>query len=217
MNVANAALTLCLMLPLAAHAGEPDPADTGIGAEVSRELGEARREVAADLAKARHEMQTGNLRIDNSLRFTRKDDANTPVRAEITPQGDLLIEGEAQPIDNAQRRQLLAYRGQVVGIALAGIDIGQRTADVALAEVEDASWVGLLFGAMSGRLERRIEHIVKQELEPAMREICRQLPAVRTSQQQLASSLPQFRPYATLEAGDVEDCEATMHKEFASL
>lgn len=222
MKIRNAALSLCLLLPLAAQAGEPNPADTGpagIGAEVSREMGEARREVAADLAQARHELQTGNLRIDNGLQFGRHDneDSEPAARAEITPQGDFLIEGEAQAIDAGQRRQLLAYRGQVVGIALAGIDLGQRTADAALAEVEDSSWVGLLFGAISGRLERRIEHVVKQELGAAMRDICRQLPAVRASQQQLASSLPQFRPYATLEAGDVEDCESTMQKEFASL
>ena len=40
-------------------------------------------------------------------------------RAEITPDGDFLIDGKAQPVDAGQRRQLLTYRGQVVGIALA--------------------------------------------------------------------------------------------------
>ncbi|WP_036208126.1 hypothetical protein [Novilysobacter arseniciresistens] len=218
MSIRNAALTLCLLLPLVAQAGE-EASPAGIGEEVSRELGEARREVAADLAEARLELTTGNLRIDNGLQFGHHDntDADPPVRAEITPQGDLLIEGEAQAIDAGQRRQLLAYRGQVIGIALAGIDIGQRTADAALAEVENSSWIGLLFGAMSGRLERRIEHVVKQELEPAMHDLCRQLPAVMASQQQLATSLPQFRPYATLESGDVDDCENMMQEEFASL
>lgn len=222
MNIRYATLALCLLLPLAAQAGESSPASaspTDIGAEVRQEMGEARREVNAELAKARLELKTESLRIDNGLQFGGHDNAvSEPLaRAEITPQGDFLIEGEAQAIDAGQRRQLLAYRGQVVGIALAGIDIGQRTADAALAEVEDSSWVGLLFGAMSGGLERRIEQVVKQELEPAVRGICQQLPAVRASQQQLASSLPQFRPYATLEPGDVDDCESMMQKEFASL
>ncbi len=220
MNIRNAALVLCLLLPLAAQAGESNPTGTtDIGTELSREMGEARREVAADLAKARLELQTENLRIDNSLQFADTDDADSDAvpRAEITPQGDFLIEGEAQAIDAGQRRQLLAYRGQIVGIALAGIDLGQRTADAALTKVEDASWVGLLFGAMSGRLERDIEQVVKQELEPAVQDLCRQLPAVRASQQQLASSLPQFRPYATLEPDDVDDCENMIQKELASL
>ena len=217
MNIRHAAFALCLLLPVAAQAGDPSP--TGVNAEIRQELREARKEVRAELAKARLELETENLRIDNSLRFSRRGDEATDelARAEITPQGDLLIDGEAQAIDAGQRRQLLAYRGQVLGIALAGIEIGQRTAEAALAEIEDSSWVGLLFNAMSGRLERRIETLVRQELEPAVRDICNQLPAVRASQQQLASSLPQFQPYARLEPGDVEDCEDLVQQEFASL
>ena len=36
------------------------------------------------------------------------------------------------------------------------------------------------------------------------------------SQQRLSSSLPQFRPYATLEADDVANCERDIRNEFAS-
>ena len=219
MKIRNVALALGLLLPIVAQAGEPAPAPTGINAEVRQEMSEARKEVRADLAKAKLELATENLRLDNSLQFAGEDDAaaDQVPQAEITPQGDFLIEGKAQVIDAEQRRQLLAYRGQVLGIATTGIDIGQRAADAALDEVGDSSWVGLLFNAMSGRLERRIESVVRQQVEPAVRGICRQLPAVRTSQQQLASSLPQFRPYATLEPGDVEDCENLIQQEFASI
>ena len=216
MNIRHAAFALCLLLPLAAHAGEPSP--TGINAGIRQEMREARKEVRTELAQAKRELETENLRIDNSLRFSRPDEASAELpRAEITPQGDLLIDGEVQPIDAEQRRQLLAYRGQVLGIAMNGIEIGQRTADAALAEIEESSWVGLLFNAMSGRLERRIERLVRQEVEPAVLGICNELPAVRVTQQQLASSLPQFRPYATLEPADVEDCEDLVQQEFASL
>ena len=40
-------------------------------------------------------------------------------------------------------------------------------------------------------------------------------PALHASQQLLAQSLPQFRPYATLEADDVKDCETDVRREFA--
>lgn len=217
MNIRNVALALSLLLPIVAQAGEPTA--TGINAEVRQEMSDARKEVRAELAKAKLELATENLRIDNTLQFAGEDDdaSDELPEAEITPQGDFLIEGKAQAIDAEQRRQLLAYRGQVVGIATTGIDIGQRAADAALDEVGDSSWVGLLFNAMSGRLERRVEQVVRQQVEPAVRGICRQLPAVRASQQQLAASLPQFRPYATLEAGDVEDCENLIQQEFASI
>jgi hypothetical protein len=217
MNIHKAALALCLLSPLAVQAGEPE--STGINAGIRQEMGEARKEVRAELAKARQEMRTENLRIDNSLQFGDHDETASSdlPRAEITPRGDLLIEGEAQAIDAGQRAQLLAYRGQVVEIALAGIEAGERTAEAALDAVGEASWVGLMFSAMTGRLERDIERTVQHHLEPAMQDICRQLPTVMASQQALASSLPQFRPYATLEPADVEDCETTIRQEFATL
>ncbi len=83
-----------------------------------------------------------------------------------------------------------------------------------------------------------ISHGIRQELAQARREVhsdlarakreldtenlridnslCRQIPALRNSQQQLAASLPQFGPYATLEADDVADCENDIRREFAS-
>ena len=189
---------------------------TGIRAEIRQELAEARREVRVDLAEARRELETGNLRLDDSLVIgqRRKDMPELP-RAEITPQGDLLVEGRPQPIDAGQRRDLLAYRGQVIELAKAGIDIGQRSAEAALAAV-DVSFASLLFGAVTGGLERRIERTVARELEPAVRGLCRQLPALMASQQQLAASVPAFRPYARLRRDDLDDCMRVGHDAFAT-
>ena len=211
---------LSLLLPLAAQAQPPRPADTGITAEVRRELGDARKEVRAELAKAKRDLDTGDLQLQDSLHFGKqtkvKHREGEPVAAVITPQGDLLIDGKPQRIDASQRRQLLAYRGLVVEVAKAGIDIGQKSAEAAL-DVVDRSWVTLLFTAMTGSLERNVERTVREQVEPGVRGICRLLPRVRDSQQRLAASLPQFRPYATLEREDVTDCEDTVRREFASL
>lgn len=211
---------LSLLLPLAAQAQPPRSADTGITAEIRRELGDARREVRAELAKAKRDLDTGDLQLQDSLQFGKqakaKRTAAEKAAAAITPQGDLLIDGKPQEIDAGQRRQLLAYRGLVVEIAKVGIDIGQKSADAALDAV-DGSWVSLMFGAMTGSLERRIERTVREQVEPGVRGICRMLPRVMDSQQRLAASLPQFRPYATLERDDVADCENNVRREFASL
>ena len=211
---------LALLLPLAAQAQPPRSADTGITAEIRRELGDARREVRAELAKAKQDLDTGDLQLQDSLQFGKqakaKRTAAEKAAAAITPQGDLLIDGKPQEIDAGQRRQLLAYRGLVVEIAKVGIDIGQKSADAALDAV-DGSWVSLMFGAMTGSLERRIERTVREQVEPGVRGICRMLPRVMDSQQRLAASLPQFRPYATLERDDVADCENNVRREFASL
>ena len=48
-------------------------------------------------------------------------------------------------------------------------------------------------------------------------EQCRQLPALRESQQRLATELPPFKPYATLGTDDIDDCERDVRQEFATL
>ena len=212
-------VALALLLPLAAQAQPPRSADTGINADIRRELGDARKEVRAELAQAKRELDTGNLQLRDNLQFAghdRKKARDTAAAAFITPQGDLLIDGKVQVIDAGQRRQLLAYRGLVVELSKAGIDIGQKSAEAALDAVS-GSWVGLLFGGLTGSLERRVERTVREQVEPGVRGICRMLPRVLDSQQRLATSLPQFRPYATLQREDVRDCEDTVRREFASL
>jgi hypothetical protein len=209
-----AALCLCLSLPMAAQAR---PADDGIGAGIRQDLLDARKDVRVDLAKARTELLTENLRLGDNFQFGDHRDANAKdlPDAEITPQGDFLVDGKPQAIDAGQRTLMLAYRKQVVDIALGGIEAGQVAADAALDAVGD-SWIGILFNAMTGRLEARVERVVKQKIEPMVLGICRQLPAVMDSQQKLAASVPSFKPYANLDQHDIDDCEGELRNEFAS-
>ena len=209
---------LASLLPLAVQTA--NAGDTRIDNEISADLADARSEVRTELAAARRELDTGNLQLGDGLRFGTSDarashaDRALP-QAEITPQGDFLIEGRPVAIDRHQRQELLLYRGEVIAIAKAGIDIGERSAQAALDAV-DRGLFSLMFGAMTGSLERRIEKTVRETVEPGVRQICRSLPALRDRQQRLSATLPAFRPYATLEADDVEDCENELRREFAS-
>ena len=209
---------LASLLPLAVQTA--NAGDTRIDNEISADLADARSEVRTELAAARRELDTGNLQLGDGLRFGTSDarashaDRALP-QAEITPQGDFLIEGRPVTIDRHQRQELLLYRGEVIAIAKAGIDIGERSAQAALDAV-DRGLFSLMFGAMTGSLERRIEKTVRETVEPGVRQICLSLPALRDRQQRLSATLPAFRPYATLEADDVEDCEDEMRREFAS-
>ena len=213
-------LALLLTLPFAAQATPPG---SDIGKEISQELADARIEMRAEMAKAREELRTGNLELDHSMRFSGSDRKHQDKDlhhdlppAEITPQGDLLVDGKAVAIDAGQRKQLLAYRQQVIAIALSGIDVGERSAEAAL-EMVDSSWAALLFNAMTGRLERKVERMVKEHVQPAVLAICARLPDVMASQQRLASQLPAFQPYANLEQADIDGCEDEIRSEFASL
>lgn len=213
---ASAALVACL--PLTAWSA-PSGTDGSIRSEIRRDLEDARREIRTDLAKARADLETENLDVGNSLRFggdarsTKKSGAPLP-KAEITPQGDFLVESRAIAIDAAQRRQLLAYRGMVLDVARAGIDIGEVTALAAVDSV-DRGVFSLLVGAMTGSLERRIERSVRDTVGPGVALICDRLPALRDAQQQLAADLPEFRPYARLEADDSASCRSDVQREFA--
>ena len=209
------AIALCLLLPFAAGASLPASAGNG---GIDADMAAARKEVREELAKARAELETENIDVGNSLHFgkpagRRRED--TLPRAEITPRGDFLVDGRPVTIDAGQRRELLDYRRQVIDIAKAGIDIGERTAQAAL-ETVDRGVFRLMLGALSGGLERNIEKTVKANVEPGVRRICQRLPELLASQQRLAASLPAFRPYATLERDDIDDCEDTLRREFAS-
>lgn len=206
-------LLLATLMPLSAMA---DDSPGSIRQEVSAELAEARREVRTELAEARRKLEAENLEIGNGLRIGEKSDAprrDLP-KAEISPRGDFLIEGKSVAVDEAQRRDLLAYRRQVLDVALVGLDIGEQTAQAAL-EAVDRGLFSLMFSALTGSLERRIEKTVMDNVGPAVSQICDSLPALYVTQQRLHASLAEFRPYATLEPDAAKDCRRDMQREFA--
>ena len=210
-----ACMAILLAAALAAPAGPALASPQGINDEIRADLQQARREMRADLAAARAELATGNLELDQSLPVGRHraEDQDLP-KGEITPAGDLLVEGRAVRIDAAQRHQLKAYRAQVIELALLGIDAGEQAGEAAIDAV-DHGLFRLLFDSVTGRLERRVERTVKRTLAPQIEQICHRLPELIESQQRLADSVPEFRPYATLGQGDVDDCTREVRRELA--
>lgn len=207
---------LAATMATTAFAHEPPPG--GVNAGIRADMDEARREVREELALARAELETGNLELGKSLHLGDRersgDRTEALPKAEITPGGDFLIDGRAIALDAGQRDELLAYRGQVLDIARAGIELGERSANAAIDAV-DQGLFRLMFGAMTGSLERRMEKTIRQTVEPGVRQICLSLPALFETQQRLAARVPEFRPYATLEASEVDDCLDQVTREFA--
>ncbi|HSR64677.1 MAG TPA: hypothetical protein VLM17_03605 [Xanthomonadaceae bacterium] len=211
MSRKHIAFLFAALLPFASHAG-PRP-------EAGRDLDESRRELRAGMAQERARLDNGNLSLGDGPHFGKGDGdrvakRKTLPKGEITPGGDLLIDGKAVAIDAGQRRQLLDYRAQVIALAKAGIDAGERAGLLAI-DATDVSLFRLIAGGLSGSLERRVQATVQQEIQPAVLQICRRLPQLRASQQALAASVPEFRPYATLE-DDAGDCERDVRNELAT-
>jgi hypothetical protein len=208
-------LGLALLLPLTAQAAD---SPQGIRAEIQADMAEGRAEVRAEMAKARRELDIGNLELGNSVsigkhRVGKRDDNNLPP-AHITPSGDLVIDNTTVAVSAIQRSLLLDYRRQVIDLAKAGIDTGEKVAMAAL-EVTDVSLFRLITSAMSGSLERRIERTVKRELAPMAAQICGRLPRLLAAQHVLTVSVPQFQPYATLDQPSVDGCESEFTRSLA--
>ena len=213
MNRKHIAVLFVALSPLVAQAGT-------VRTEVAKDLDDARQEIRTEMAKARVELESENLALDG-LHFGKenKDQATkrgTVPKGEITPRGDLLIDGEAVAVDAVQRRQLLDYRAQVIGLARTGMDAGEQAAMLAI-DATDVSLFRLIVGGLTGSLERRVEATVQREIQPMVLQICHRLPQLRDSQQALAASMPDFRPYATLDSDDVENCERDIRKDLAAL
>ena len=207
------ALALVLLLPLAA-CGPSDSAstDTDHTASATSNAAEPTQsfigaEVQKGMQKAKQELATKNISINSvgvHVHGERRDDDDSRPKAEITPQGDLLIAGKEVAATPAQHALLLDYRQQIVGIAETGMDIGTQGADLGINAAKQAMW-----GALSGKSDKDIEAAIKPQtdkIEASAAKLCLRLPDLLSTQQKLAAAMPEFRPYATMQQKDVDDC-----------
>ena len=199
-----AGLTLAL-LSLGACSKAPPPAATAPANEPQTALGKV---AAKAIDKARTELQTQNLNLDGSFQINGRRIGGGNVGAglakgEITPQGDLLIDGKAVSITPQQRQQLLTYRSHMLGVAEAGMAVGLKGADLAGKALTES--LGSLLSGNTEEVEKKIEAEGKK-LEADAMQICAQLPPLLAAQEQLAATLPEFKPYATMTQADVDEC-----------
>ncbi|CAN5711362.1 hypothetical protein BH23PSE2_BH23PSE2_01510 [soil metagenome] len=209
--LATAVLALAAATLLSACSPAPAPSDpaatpadaprTALGRTVDRAITEARKELA-----------TENIRIGEGFHINAgpvkarfpKVDTGLP-RAEITPQGDLLIAGDRVEVTAEQRRDLLQYRAHVLAIAEVGMAMGVKGADLAGQAVGDA--LRSVFSGDGKQFEQRIE-AQASELEDEALQLCAHMQPLYDTQQRLAASLSAFAPYATLTQEDVNECSS---------
>ncbi len=156
-------------------------------------ISQATREAVAE---ARKEINEGNISVSN-------DHKSGQGKAEITPKGDLLIDGRAVAINQEQRKLLLEYRGHVASVAEAGVEIGMQGADLATKAVGAA-----LKGVFTGNTEDVEKHVEAEasKIKASALKLCDRLPAMMASQQKLKTAVPEFAPYATMDQSDIDEC-----------
>lgn len=170
------------------------------------------RKAAEAIAQAGEKLRSENIAVgkDTRISIDGRDYGSAPAdsdlpEAEITPTGELLIAGTAVETTPAQQALLLEHRRQLEGLILSGMAIGVQGADIAGAALDGIGQA--VFGGEEGRraYEARMEAEAGRIRDEAM-QLCALLPPLHESQQALAAALPAFVPYATMTAGDAEDC-----------
>ncbi|MGY0632896.1 hypothetical protein [Luteimonas sp. A478] len=188
---------------------EPAPPDTDETGGATSFIG---RQAAKGIAEAQRKLEKENIQIGknsrihiNGLSFGTGDDTDDLPKAEISPDGVLLIAGEEVPANARQQELLVAYRGHLLGVAQAGMALGIQGADIAGTALTGIGQA--LFGGEEGRreYEARIE-AEAERIEQEATALCTLLPGLHDSQQALASAMPEFVPYATMTRKDIEDC-----------
>jgi hypothetical protein len=130
-------------------------------------------------------------------------------RAELSPQGDLIIDGKTVPMTPEQRELALAYRARLANVAESGARVGLEGAALAGKAMKEAAKAALSGDAAD--VEARIE-AEAESIRAAANTLCGQLPALYAAQQELAAALPEFAPYATMEQKDYTDCHDEVAK-----
>ena len=186
-------LVLLLLLPALGACSRPTSKDDGEPAvqvsRIDKKIEDTREEV-------RQRVSERNITLS-------ADDSKHP-KAEITPAGDLLISGDKVAVNVEQRALLLQYRGHVEEVAAAGAEIGLQGAKLASKAMGEAV-TSIFNGGDTDGMEKRIE-AEAEKIEVQARVLCERMPGMLKAQQALADALPQFRPYATMDAEDVGDC-----------
>lgn len=193
MNVIRSFATIALIGSLAVLPA--CGADRGARSEEDSSLiGKA---MSKAMVEAREEIRTGNISISSGK------DSKLP-KAEITPKGDLLIDGSAVALNDQQRALVLDYREHLAGVAESGMEIGVQGADLAGKALGEVAR-----GLLNGKSEKEIEQSIEAEaahIKASAAKLCERLPAMMASQQTLAAAVPEFKPYATMTQDDVDDC-----------
>ncbi|HEY9143571.1 MAG TPA: hypothetical protein VIM90_06010 [Arenimonas sp.] len=178
-------LPLLLLVPVLALAGcggkDDDSRELSLAETVAREV--------------REEMARENLDVGRGKDLP---------PAELTPEGELLIDGKPVGLDPAQRELAIAYRDNVAAIAEAGAGIGMQGAELAKDSIGIAI-NGLLSGEGTAAVEENAKEKAKA-IEAEAKSLCERLPALYQSQQALAEAVPEFAPYAEMDESDIDNC-----------
>jgi len=143
----------------------------------------------------------GRLHLGNGDVTIRADGAPDAV---INADGNLQVDQHPIAINDAQRALLKSYHDNAMLILTDGLATGK--AGAALGEGAAKSVLTHLADGNPDKIQQDIDAKTKPLIAAALK-ICTDLGEVKNSQDQMAASLPAFKPYAdVVSSDDVEGC-----------
>ena len=182
-----------------------DAAPTGIAAEAMGEVAKGLGEASQEMEKAREEIATAREKLARENISLNRNESQSLPRAEITPAGELLIEGKPVATTPEQKALVLAYRGELLGVVGDGMAIGMEGARVGI-DAAASALKGVLAGQSGDEIGQQVGEQAKAKIKPMVAQLCTRLPGLLGAQQALATALPEFKPYASMDQSDVDDC-----------
>lgn len=206
--------SLSLMRPLlvvgvlalaACQPADKDNTPVGVAAKAMDEVANGLGEASKEMEKAREEIATARDRLAReNLSLNRDEKQNLP-KAEITPTGELLIEGKPVSTTAEQKALVLAYRGELLGVVGDGMAIGMEGARVGI-DAAASALKGMLSGQSGDEIGQQAGEMAKEKIKPLVAQLCTRMPGLLSAQQALSNAVPEFAPYATMDQSDVDDC-----------
>lgn len=210
-------LPALLALPLLAACGHDQPAsapDSSAQTQPETLLGKM---VADKTTQIRQSLQHSSLMIgggqgirfniqdldDVAVRGNENDAANLPL-LEITANGELRLNQQPIPLSAEQQALTARYHQQAQQIADAGLDIA-----IAGVDFGGSALTQLASGFLSGKSPDQLEVEMTaqaEQLKSRARGLCQQIDGLMRIQNQIAEAVPEFTPYAVLEADTLEKC-----------
>lgn len=201
MNTLRTALLATALLTSLSACQKNDPQPTtaskstaGVGDGLGDGMGDT---IDRAMDEARVKLDKENVKLTENGRH-----------AEITPQGDLIIDGKTIAVNAEQRRLLLEHRAHVLEIAHAGMDIGKEGARLAGRAVTEA--ITGIFSGDTDQIHDRVE-AQAQGMKKAAAALCDRLPAMYASQQRLVQAVPEFAPFAKMKPSEQDKCHADIN------
>jgi hypothetical protein len=142
---------------------------------------------------------TGSISFDDGAVVLKRGSST----ARIAADGDLIVDGAAVTIDDAQRRDLVAYRDAAHQLRTNALATGQAGVQLAKNVVSE-----VISGVASGdtsKIERNAE-LEAGKVKRAAARLCTDLGVMRAAQDRLAGTLTPFQPFATIDQAALDDC-----------